>query len=124
VKNIFTATEARFLPNAPTQNRPPDSRLQPSTDSARSHHRRHNSLVCISCYQGRHRQNSISIFPHRTNGGFIDLSVLTVIQNDRKVTQPTLKYLLMVAIQYSSIGLINTQYRCNYTRAHAGHIML
>jgi hypothetical protein len=25
--NIFTATEARFLPKAPTQNRPPDSRL-------------------------------------------------------------------------------------------------
>jgi hypothetical protein len=26
-ENIFTATEARFLPNAPTQNRPPDYRL-------------------------------------------------------------------------------------------------
>jgi hypothetical protein len=33
-------------------------------------------------------------------------------------------YLLMVAIQYNSIGLINTQYRCDYTRAHAGHVML
>jgi hypothetical protein len=30
----------------------------------------------------------------------------------------------MFAIQYNSIGLINTQYRCDYTRAHAGHVML
>jgi hypothetical protein len=35
----------------------------------------------------------------------------------------TVQYLLMVAIQYSSIGLINTQYRCDYSRAHAGHVM-
>jgi hypothetical protein len=34
------------------------------------------------------------------------------------------KYLLMVAIQYNSIGLINTQCRCDYTRARAGHVML
>jgi hypothetical protein len=46
------------------------------------------------------------------------------VQGDKKVTQPILKYLLMVAIQYNSIGLINTQYRCEYTRAHAGHVML
>jgi hypothetical protein len=46
------------------------------------------------------------------------------IQSDRKVTQPILKYLLMVAIQYSSIGLINTQYRCDYAKVHAGHVML
>jgi hypothetical protein len=39
-------------------------------------------------------------------------------------TQPILKHLLMVAIQYSSIILINTQYRCGYTRAHAVHVML
>jgi hypothetical protein len=25
---ILTATDAKFLPNAPTQNRPPDSRLR------------------------------------------------------------------------------------------------
>jgi hypothetical protein len=30
-ENIFTATEARLLPNVPTQNRPPDSRLQTHT---------------------------------------------------------------------------------------------
>jgi hypothetical protein len=46
------------------------------------------------------------------------------VQDDRKVTQPILKYLLMFSIQYNSIGLINTQYRCNYTRAHAGYVML
>jgi hypothetical protein len=31
-----------------------------------------------------------------------------VIQGDKKVTQPLLKYLLMVEIQYNLIGLINT----------------
>jgi hypothetical protein len=46
------------------------------------------------------------------------------IQGDRKVTQPILKYLFMVAVQYNSVGFLNTQYRCDYTRAHAGHIML
>jgi hypothetical protein len=46
------------------------------------------------------------------------------IQSDQKVTQPILKYLLMIAIQYNSIGLINTQYRSDYTRAHTGHVML
>jgi hypothetical protein len=30
----------------------------------------------------------------------------------------------MVAVQYNSIGLINTQYLCDYTRAHSGHVML
>jgi hypothetical protein len=35
-----------------------------------------------------------------------------------------LKYLLMVAIQYNLIRLINTQYRCDYTMAHVGHITL
>jgi hypothetical protein len=30
------------------------------------------------------------------------------VQSDRKVTQPILKSLLMVAVQYSSIGLIHT----------------
>jgi hypothetical protein len=30
------------------------------------------------------------------------------IYSDKKVTQPILKYLLMVAIQYNSTGLINT----------------
>jgi hypothetical protein len=36
-----------------------------------------------------------------------------VVQVDRKVTQPIVKYLLMFAIQYNSIALINTQYRCH-----------
>jgi hypothetical protein len=46
------------------------------------------------------------------------------LQADRKVTQSILKYLLMFAIQYNSTELINTQYRCDYTRAHAGHVIL
>jgi hypothetical protein len=46
------------------------------------------------------------------------------VQGDRKVTQHILKYLLMVAIQYNPTGLINQQYRCDYTRAHADHVML
>jgi hypothetical protein len=49
--------------NTPTQNRPPDSGLPPNADSARPHHRRHRSFVCISCYQSRHRENLISTFP-------------------------------------------------------------
>jgi hypothetical protein len=46
------------------------------------------------------------------------------IQGDQKVTQPILKYILMIAVQYSLTGLINTQYHCDYTRAHTGYIML
>jgi hypothetical protein len=41
-----------------------------------------------------------------------------LVQDDKKFTQPILKYLLMVAIQYNSIGLIDTD-RCDYTRALA-----
>jgi hypothetical protein len=54
----------------------------------------------------------------------VAMIALTFLQGDQKVTQPILKYLLMVANQYNSSGLINTQYRCDYTRAHAGHVML
>jgi hypothetical protein len=43
---------------------------------------------------------------------------------DCKVTQPVFKYLLMVAVQYNLIGLLNTQYHCDCTGAHTGHIML
>jgi hypothetical protein len=50
--------------------------------------------------------------------------IIVIIQSDQKVTQPILKHLLIVAIKYNSTGLINTKYRCDYTRAHAGHIML
>jgi hypothetical protein len=35
-----------------------------------------------------------------------------------------LKYLVMVSVQYNSIGLMNTQCLYDYTRAHAGHVML
>jgi hypothetical protein len=57
------ATEARFLLNVPTQNRPPDSKLQISVKAelARFHHTRRHSFVCISIYQNRHRQKIISI---------------------------------------------------------------
>jgi hypothetical protein len=51
-------------------------------------------------------------------------SALCQIQGDQKVTQPILKYLLMVAIQDTLIGLINTQYLSDYVRFHAGHSML
>jgi hypothetical protein len=37
--------------------------------------------------------------------------------------QPTQKYLLLVAIRYYSILLLNTHYRCDYATAHAGHVM-
>jgi hypothetical protein len=77
-ENIFMATEARFLPNAPTQTRPPDSRLLPNADSARPHHRRHHNLVSISCYQSHHRQNLISIFPHCTNGALVESSLTDI----------------------------------------------
>jgi hypothetical protein len=52
--------------------------------------------------------------------------VLNVIetQGDRKVTQPVLKYLLLFAVQFSWTGLTNTQYRCDYTTANAGHVVL
>jgi hypothetical protein len=50
------------------------------------------------------------------------IGLVMTIQGDRKVTQHILKHLLMVAIQYSSNGLINTQY--HYPIAHAGHVML
>jgi hypothetical protein len=55
---------------------------------------------------------------------YLTVDMELVIQDDRKVTPPIIKYLLMVAIQYNWIELVNTQYRCDYTRAHAGHVML
>jgi hypothetical protein len=45
--DIFTATKAKFLPHALTQNRPPDSRLSRNADSARPHHSNHYSFICI-----------------------------------------------------------------------------
>jgi hypothetical protein len=42
-KNIFSATEATSLSNAPIHYPPPNSRLPPNADSVRGHH----SLVCI-----------------------------------------------------------------------------
>jgi hypothetical protein len=40
----------------------PDSSLPPNADSALSHHRRYHSLVYMSFYQSRPRQNVISVF--------------------------------------------------------------
>jgi hypothetical protein len=42
--------------------------------------------------------------------------------SDREVIQPMLEHLLMIVIRYSSTALINTQYRCDHTRSHAGHV--
>jgi hypothetical protein len=55
------ATEARFPPNAQTQDRPTDFRFPPIAGSARPHHRRHQSPVCISCFQSCQLQDLISI---------------------------------------------------------------
>jgi hypothetical protein len=52
------------------------------------------------------------------------IPTMKLIQGDQKVTQPILKYSLIVTIQYNPIGLTNTQYRCDYIRALAGHVML
>jgi hypothetical protein len=38
----------------------------------------------------------------------IIIIIIIIIQDDRKVTQPILTYLLMDAIQYNSTGLIKT----------------
>jgi hypothetical protein len=43
-------------------NTKPTAWLPPNAESARHHHRRHYSLVCIFCYQSRHCQNLISMF--------------------------------------------------------------
>jgi hypothetical protein len=57
-EHIFRATEASFLPNAPIQNRSPDSRFYAL---ARPHCRCRNSFVWISCCRSRHRLNLISV---------------------------------------------------------------
>jgi hypothetical protein len=41
------ATKARFLPHAPTQDRPPDSVLPPNADSNRPHKEYHHNFFCI-----------------------------------------------------------------------------
>jgi hypothetical protein len=46
------------------------------------------------------------------------------IQDDQRVIQSILKYLLVVAIQCNLIGLINTDYQCDHTRGRAGHVVL
>jgi L-lactate utilization protein LutB len=67
-----------------------------------------------------------NLIENRGNGRneTVETEGLCIIQGDRKITQPILEYLLMVAIQYNSIGLINTQYRSDFTKAKAGHVML
>jgi hypothetical protein len=57
------------------QSQPSDFRLPSNADSVRPHHRRHLSLVCISYCQSRQRQNSISIFLHRSNRTLVQSSV-------------------------------------------------
>jgi hypothetical protein len=37
----------------------PDSRLTPNADSARPHHRRHHSMVCVAWHQSCHLQNLV-----------------------------------------------------------------
>jgi hypothetical protein len=64
-ENIFMATEAKFLLNAPKQNLRPDNRLPTNVDSASPHRRLHHTLVCISaislrCYLIYRRQSFIS----------------------------------------------------------------
>jgi CO dehydrogenase/acetyl-CoA synthase delta subunit len=54
----------------------------------------------------------------------VDHRYTSYLQSDRRLVQSLFKYLLMVAIQYNSIELTNTQYHCDYTSAHAGHVML
>jgi hypothetical protein len=71
---------------------------------------RHNLFSFKRLYRRLHVSASIAC--HLQNFLYV-----THIQGDRKVTQPIWKYLLVVAIQYNSIGLINTQYRCDYARA-------
>lgn len=68
MRKYFTATEARFLPIIPTQNRLPDSILPTNTDSAISHHRCDLCFDCISCYQSRlcHSLISVSFCSTRT----------------------------------------------------------
>jgi hypothetical protein len=69
----LSATEARFLPNAPTQNRPPDSRLQPNGDSTGPHHRRLHTILYISYYQSPNCQILMSVlsasYERRTGTG-------------------------------------------------------
>jgi hypothetical protein len=76
-------------------------------------HRNLLASPCISC-----------IYVHSQSIYGIQDCTLRHIQGDRKVMQTILQYLLMVAIQYNSTGLINTQCHCDYTRDHAGHVIL
>jgi hypothetical protein len=60
-ENIFTATEARFLPNAPTKT----DRLTPDYSQTRTPPDATMGavgVICISCYHSRHRQNLIFFF--------------------------------------------------------------
>jgi hypothetical protein len=53
----------------------PDAKSPHNANSGRPHHRRHNSVIYISCYQSRHRQNLCLMFPHRTNDTIVQSSV-------------------------------------------------
>jgi hypothetical protein len=86
-------------------------------------------INCITPYLSKYHTH-LKIFLKKTDAcriwGFwlYKCATLGNIHDDWKVTQPILKYLLMVTIQYNSVGLINTQYRCDYTIVHAGHVIL
>jgi hypothetical protein len=66
-KFVYLCSSVKFLRRMKRethrQNRPPDSTLQPNADFAIPHHMRHNTLVCIFCYQSRHCHNLISVVP-------------------------------------------------------------
>lgn len=73
--NAFCTSGGRFLPKTPTQNRLPVSRFPPNAYSTKYNHRPHHTLLCIYCYQCRHHQNWIYMFPHYTNGALMWPSV-------------------------------------------------
>jgi hypothetical protein len=49
---------------------------------------------------------------------------IILIESYRKITQPILKKITGGCNSVQSDWIFNTQYRCEYTRAHAGHVML
>jgi hypothetical protein len=64
-------TDARFMPNTPTQNCLPDYRLLSYAD-ARSHH----SLICIFLLpELPPSELNLKFFPHYTNGALIQSSM-------------------------------------------------
>lgn len=96
VKTCSRRLSPYLLPNARRKNLPPDSILPPNADSARSHQRRHRSLICISCYKSRYRQNLISNFPERTNGAFVQSNVTNAVRRCRGQLQDNKYYCILL----------------------------